>query len=109
MDISDGLARSVRLLAKRSGVGAEVELERVPRSPRAEELCERLGASLEEAVLGGGDELESLLAVPPRRLARARREVEGLAVVGRVTGRRGRCELVREGGRGPLQMAGWST
>jgi thiamine-monophosphate kinase len=55
IDLSDGIAGDVRLLAAASGCGATVWLERLPRSP---------GASVEQAATGGED-FELLAAVPP--------------------------------------------
>jgi thiamine-monophosphate kinase len=66
MDLSDGLAGDLPKLAAASGLGAQVDVERLPLS-RA--LCS--AAPPEHArnyALGGGDDYELLLAVPPARL-----------------------------------------
>jgi thiamine-monophosphate kinase len=66
MDLSDGLAGDLPKLAAASGLGAQVDVERLPLS-RA--LCSV--APPEHArnyALGGGDDYELLLAVPPARL-----------------------------------------
>jgi thiamine-monophosphate kinase len=55
IDLSDGIAADVVRLARASGTGAVIELERLPRSP---------GATVEQAA-GGGEDFELLAALPP--------------------------------------------
>jgi thiamine-monophosphate kinase len=55
IDVSDGIATDAGRLARASGVGAVVELERLPRAP---------GATVEQAATGGED-YELLAALPP--------------------------------------------
>ena len=109
MDISDGLARSIRQLAERSDVGAEVVLSDVPCSSRTTELCERLGVSLEEIVIGGGEEFETLMTLSPERLEEARTSIPTLTVIGRVTERADGLMLVRGERRERLPSIGWRT
>lgn len=66
MDISDGLAGDLPKLAAASGLGARVEIERLPTSAALEAT-----ASPEQArswALGAGDDYELLIAVPPARV-----------------------------------------
>ena len=56
IDLSDGIATDAERLARASGTGAVVELERLPRAP---------GATVEQAAAGGED-YELLVALPPR-------------------------------------------
>jgi thiamine-monophosphate kinase len=63
MDLSDGLAGDLAKLAAASGLGAHVDVERLPLS-RA--LCSVADPSrARNFALGGGDDYELLLAVPP--------------------------------------------
>jgi thiamine-monophosphate kinase len=55
IDLSDGIAADAGRLARASGTGAVVELERLPRAP---------GATVEQAATGGED-YELLAALPP--------------------------------------------
>jgi len=55
IDLSDGIATDAGRLARASGTGAVVELERLPRAP---------GATVEQAATGGED-YELLAALPP--------------------------------------------
>jgi thiamine-monophosphate kinase len=66
IDVSDGLGQDLGHLCAASGVGAEVELARVPVSA---ELLGRLGDAERAALfaVAGGEDYELVLAVPPRR------------------------------------------
>ena len=55
IDLSDGIATDAGRLARASGTGAVVELDRLPRAP---------GATVEQAATGGED-YELLAALPP--------------------------------------------
>ena len=62
MDVSDGLVGDLEKLCKASGVGARLELERLPVSA---ELARRHGRdACERFVLFGGDDYELLFTVP---------------------------------------------
>ena len=63
VDLSDGLAASVRLIAAASGTGAVVDARAIPIHPGVEPLARH---ALETAVAGGED-YELLFAVPPKR------------------------------------------
>ncbi|MCC6887840.1 MAG: thiamine-phosphate kinase, partial [Hyphomicrobiales bacterium] len=69
MDVSDGLAGDLAKLCRASGVGASIEVERVPLSSagRAALAAE---PSLREDMLTGGDDYEILCSVPEDRLDR---------------------------------------
>jgi thiamine-monophosphate kinase len=65
MDLSDGLAGDLPKLAAASGLGAHVDVDRLPLS-RA--LCSVVDPKrARNYALGGGDDYELLLAVPPAR------------------------------------------
>jgi thiamine-monophosphate kinase len=90
IDLSDGIATDAGRLARASGTGAVVELERLPRGP---------GATVEQAATGGED-YELLVALPPG--------VEPpvpVTVVGRLTEER---ELLLVDAAGaPVELRGW--
>ncbi|UYG06809.1 thiamine-phosphate kinase [Halomonas sp. M4R1S46] len=87
IDISDGLLADLGHLREASGIGAELW----PASlPLAEGLVEALGeAAARHAALGGGDDYELLVSLPPERLDEARARLAALelplTVIGRVT------------------------
>ncbi len=64
IDISDGLLGDLGHVLKRSGVGAVVELERLPRSPW---LAEHPEALQRECLLAGGDDYELLFTAAADR------------------------------------------
>lgn len=67
IDVSDGLVADLGHLARASGVGAELELERLPLCTAA---AARFGAGrARDWALGGGDDYELCFTVPPARLA----------------------------------------
>lgn len=65
MDLSDGLSGDLLSLCLESGVGARVELERLPIDEGARRLGEREGL---EMALHGGEDYQLLLGVAPERL-----------------------------------------
>jgi thiamine-monophosphate kinase len=78
MDLSDGLVGDLKKLADASGVCAVVDLDRLPLSPA---LLSYAGPSrTREMALGGGDDYELLLSVPPVRLDALRAAAGKLAV-----------------------------
>lgn len=88
VDLSDGLAADVRRLCEASGVGAEIDLAALPisRALRAYAFAARRHAT--DYALGGGEDFELLVTVPPRHLDRAKRLAVGkvpLTAIGRVT------------------------
>lgn len=108
IDISDGLLQDTGHLCKRSGCGAVLECDLLPRLSEvaaAERAGARRGAHPYALSLGGGEEYALLLAVAPQR---ARRLLAALAKArspGVVIGRLEEGSAVRlvEGGR-PLPL-----
>jgi thiamine-monophosphate kinase len=68
-DISDGLLADVGHIADASGLAARIEREQVPLSAAAMRVLSAK-PSLWSRVLGGGDDYELAIAVPPRKRAR---------------------------------------
>jgi thiamine-monophosphate kinase len=99
MDVSDGLAGDLAKLCRASGVGAEVDVVRVPLSDAA---CAAITAdpALLETALSGGDDYEILLTLPSERLEafRAAAAKAGVAEteIGRIVAGKG-AHFVRDG------------
>jgi thiamine-monophosphate kinase len=90
IDLSDGIATDAVRLARASGTGAVIELERLPRAP---------GATVEQAATGGED-YELLAAIPPGAEAPV-----PVTIVGRLT-EGGDVAMVDAVGE-PQQLRGW--
>jgi thiamine-monophosphate kinase len=92
IDVSDGLAQDLGHLCRASGVGARIGLQELPLSPGYRRMARRLADPWAPA-LGGGEDYELVLAVPPALLGRARaaalRTRTPLTVIGRFVRGRG--------------------
>ena len=67
MDVSDGLAGDLGKLCRASGVGAEIEVARVPLSEAARAALAAEPKAI-ETMLTGGDDYEIVATVPPAKL-----------------------------------------
>jgi thiamine-monophosphate kinase len=101
IDISDGLLLDLSRLLAASGVGAEIDYEKIPVSRPFKRICRQHRYSEKELVLAGGEDYQLLFAVSPRREIALRRTGIKYHVIGRVTSQR-RLQ-VREAGR-PLKV-----
>ena len=92
IDVSDGLVQDLGHVCDASGTGATVRLAAVPLSPAYRRAVQGRADRLAPA-LGGGEDYELLLAVPPERvpgaLAAARRVRTRLTAIGTVERARG--------------------
>lgn len=78
IDISDGLAADLGHILERSGVGATVEIERLPLSQALVSACGRSeGGAL---ALAGGDDYELCFTVPPAQEAALTDAVNALGI-----------------------------
>jgi thiamine-monophosphate kinase len=109
LDSSDGLARSLHILSKASGVG--IEVRRLPTGPGVEEFAATNGLDVNKLVLEGGEEYLIVGTMKPstaRAAARVAKAKGGeLVVIGRVTRRKGRVEIRAGGALKPVADSGW--
>ena len=109
MDSSDGLARSLHVLSKASGVG--IELERLPIGRGVAGFAKSNGLASGKLVLEGGEEYLVVGPMRPykvRAAERVARRVGGeLLEIGRTTGESGSVILRVGGALKPIADVGW--
>lgn len=65
MDISDGIASDLRHILKASGVGATVELDKLPLSEELKAVCQEQNWDMYKLATGGGEDFELLFTGRP--------------------------------------------
>ncbi len=98
IDISDGLLQDLGHVCEESGVGARIEIEKIPISPQARRAAGRLGEEALEAALGAGEDYE-LLVVADAEVLEGLAGSAGLAVIGAIIPGEGVDLVDREGRR----------
>ena len=107
IDLSDGLAGDLQHILEASWVGAEVRVDKLPRS----EAFERLSSPASRLALqaAGGDDYELCVGIPPERLAEARRKLDvPLTEIGRITREPGLRWLDAGGGPLAFELRGYN-
>ena len=106
IDISDGLARSLHLLAEAGQVGFRVRYDAIPVVPEVDELA-RDEVERREMALFWGEDFELLFTLPATRLRQAQGAVE-FAVIGEVGSPSEGVRLEEaSGGASPLEDRGY--
>ena len=104
VDVSDGLVQDLGHLCAASGVGARIGVAELPLSPAYRRAAARLPDPF-AAALGGGEDYELVLALPPGALPRARaaaaRAGAPLTVIGRFVRGRGVSVVGEDGALRP--------
>ena len=108
MDLSDGLSSDLPRLCMASGVGALLELSKIPLLQITDAVPKQERDSLQFA-LHGGDDYELLFTVAPRKAKRFRRTFQGVSLtpIGRITRRRDLLVLDESGITMQLTPRGW--
>lgn len=102
IDLSDGLLLDLSRLLHASAVGAEIDYEKLPVSPRLRRLCRQKNYMEKELVLAGGEDYQLLFAISPRQESRLRQTGMGYHLIGKIT--KGRRLLIVEKGH-PLKIS----
>jgi len=105
IDISDGLTVDLWHICEESGVGAEVELERIPLSKELRRASRRPLA----LALNGGEDFELLFTVPPDNVSRLRHLGSRFKVmdIGRITAGKKIMAVDSTGKAKPLKIGGY--
>jgi thiamine-monophosphate kinase len=82
IDVSDGLLQDLGHLCEAGGVGADVDLDRVPLDDATRETAARLGLDAVDAAAGAGDDYQLLATVDPHDLPELRRALPDATVIG---------------------------
>jgi thiamine-monophosphate kinase len=111
MDLSDGLAKDLSRLCEASGVGARVELARVPVAEALRRAAGFLEVDPLELALAGGEDYELLATIDLTNMERARNDLHErfgvtLTDVGVVI-EDGLVAVDTEGRESPLEPKGW--
>lgn len=80
LDVSDGLVKDLTRLAAAAGAGIEVRYSALPQSEAVRAASVNSPTTVEQAVLGGGDDYEVLFAVTDADLADVLAEAEAVGV-----------------------------
>ena len=102
IDISDGLSTDLNHLCDASGVGAEIERERIPVFPDLASTGVTLGIDVRKAVLHGGEEFALLFTSTLRESELSARTRRPVFAIGRIVSGKG----VRLDGQ-PLEPGGY--
>ncbi|HYS55874.1 MAG TPA: thiamine-phosphate kinase [Thermoanaerobaculia bacterium] len=89
IDISDGLSTDLNHLCEASGVGAEIERERIPAFPDLRSAGPLLGIDVRNAVLHGGEEFALLFTASLRESELSARVGRPVYAIGRVVKEKG--------------------
>jgi len=97
IDLSDGLLLDLSRLLHASAVGAKIDYEKLPVSPRFRRLCRQKNYPEKELVLAGGEDYQLLFAISPLQESRLRQTGMAYHLIGKTT--KQRRLLVLEKGR----------
>ncbi|HNX44815.1 MAG TPA: thiamine-phosphate kinase [Bacteroidales bacterium] len=93
IDISDGLASEIMHICKGSKAGCRIYEEKIPIDAMTVMTAEEFNISPVTAAMNGGEEYELLFTVRMEDYEKIR-EIEGITVIGHITGAEEGCNLV---------------
>ncbi|MFQ6105749.1 MAG: thiamine-monophosphate kinase, partial [Candidatus Hydrothermarchaeaceae archaeon] len=87
IDISDGLAWSLHEIARASGRGFTVEMDKIPFDRDVERVAGAAGVSVDDIIFFKGGDYELLFTIPEKNYENVRKslaEAGGVSVIGRI-------------------------
>ncbi len=103
IDVSDGLSSEVSLIARESGLGAEIESEKIPLSSHTIKTARLLDRDPVEFALSGGEDFQIVFTIAREDVARLESEFGDFAIVGETTAKEDGVTLSRDGKKSPLR------
>ncbi|MHA1569018.1 MAG: thiamine-phosphate kinase, partial [Alphaproteobacteria bacterium] len=82
IDISDGLLVDLDHICQASGVGAQVDSEKVPVTKAAKDILNQAGLDPLPTAITFGDDYQLLCCLPPEKLTAAQKAAPGLTAIG---------------------------
>jgi thiamine-monophosphate kinase len=111
IDVSDGLAKDLGRLCRESGVGAALDLSRIPLAPALEDLAKVLPVEPLTLAMEGGEDYELLATLRPVAVEGAVAALEErftpLSTIGEITAAPGIVSVEPDGLRRPVRAGGW--
>jgi thiamine-monophosphate kinase len=107
IDISDGLSSDLSHICSRSGVGADVLVDRIPLSRSLLKMSGKLSKPPLQYALAGGEDYELLFTVPQSRLTKLRSLKIPVTEIGMITAGKTVSAVDSAGKKRPLQPAGY--
>lgn len=108
MDISDGLSSELLHLCKASDTWCRIYEDRLPVDYQTAAMAEEIGMSAITAALNGGEDYELVFTVP-LHCHDTVSKIEGVKVIGHMTGPELGCALITaDGGEFPLKAQGFN-
>ncbi len=108
LDSSDGLEASARLLGESSGVGIEIDLDRLRIHPALERWAQFRKRDPKSYALRGGEDYELIGTLPPRLWTRAHGSIPSLRAIGHVLNKGEKCWARVGDQRLPLETYGFA-
>ncbi|NQT34900.1 thiamine-phosphate kinase [bacterium] len=113
IDLSDGLGSDLRHILEKSGVGAEIYMEKLPQPEYITEAAQLVSRSTWDIVIKGGEDYELLFTVKPDTPDEiieniSRTTSTPVTEIGRILPEIDGCSIVdSKGDRHPLETKGW--
>ncbi|MDR0692065.1 MAG: thiamine-phosphate kinase [Prevotellaceae bacterium] len=108
INVTEGLASDTLHLCKQSNCGVRIYLERLPIASETFKMAEEMNLDAVVAALHGGDDFELLFTVPVTMHDVIKRELQGIDIIGHLTGANEGAYLITPDNQAiALKAQGW--